>query len=113
MDLGTAPRVLGDRHALQQVLLNLLNNAAQAVAENPPDRPRVIRIATWFDDRVRMSVADSGRGITDDALPHLFTSFFTTKEPGQVTGLGLSITYSIVGAHGGLSAIGRPAEWGA
>src|SRR5205823_692843 len=76
-DLGTVPPVLGDRHALQQVLLNLLNNAAQAVAENPPDRPGVIRIATWFDDRVRMRVADSGRGITDDALPHLFTPFFT------------------------------------
>ena len=112
-DLGTVPPVLGDRHALQQVLLNLLNNAAQAVAENPPDRPRVIRIATWFDDRVRMSVADSGRGITDDALPHLFTPFFTTKEPGQGTGLGLSITYSIVEAHGGRIAVERPAEGGA
>ncbi len=112
-DLGTVPPVLGDRHALQQVLLNLLNNAAQAVAENPPDRPRVIRIATWFDDRVRMRVADSGRGITDDALPHLFTPFFTTKEPGQGTGLGLSITYSIVEAHGGRIAVERPAEGGA
>ena len=112
-DLGTVPPVLGDRHALQQVLLNLLNNAAQAVAENPPDRPRVIRIATWFDDRVRMSVADSGRCITDDALPHLFTPFFTTKEPGQGTGLGLSITYSIVEAHGGRIAVERPAEGGA
>src|SRR5207237_1542877 len=112
-DLGTVPPVLGDRHALQQVLLNLLNNAAQAVAENPPDRPRVIRIATWFDDRVRMRVADSGRGITDDTLPHLFTPFFTTKEPGQGTGLGLSITYSIVEAHGGRIAVERPAEGGA
>src|SRR5438067_8812753 len=112
-DLGTLPPVLGDRHALQQVLLNLLNNAAQAVAENPPDRPGVIRIATWFDDRVRMRVADSGRGITDDALPHLFTPFFTTKEPGQGTGLGLSITYSIVEAHGGRIAVERPAEGGA
>ena len=112
-DLGTVPPVLGDRHALQQVLLNLLNNAAQAVAENPPDRPGVIRIATWFDDRVRMRVADSGRGITDDALPHLFTPFFTTKEPGQGTGLGLSITYSIVEAHGGRIAVERPAEGGA
>src|SRR5919109_605292 len=100
-DLGTLPPVLGDRHALQQVLLNLLNNAAQAVAENPADRPRVIRILSWYDDRVRMKVADSGAVIPDDALPHLFTPFFTTKEPGQGTGLGLSITYSIVEAHGG------------
>jgi len=112
-DLGTVPPVLGDQHALQQVLLNLLNNAAQAVAENPPDRPRVIRIATSFDDRVRMRVADSGGGIADDDLPHLFTPFFTTKEPGQGTGLGLSITYSIVEAHGGRIAVERPAEGGA
>jgi signal transduction histidine kinase len=112
-DLGTLPPVLGDRHALQQVLLNLLTNAAQAVAENPPDRRRVIQIATWFDDRVRMKVADSGGGIADDALPHLFTPFFTTKEPGQGTGLGLSITYSIVEAHGGRIAVERPPEGGA
>jgi len=112
-DLGTLPPVLGDRHALQQVLLNLLTNAAQAVAENPPDRRRVIQIATWFDDRVRMKVADSGGGIADDALPHVFTPFFTTKEPGQGTGLGLSITYSIVEAHGGRIAVERPPEGGA
>ena len=112
-DLRTVPPVLGDRHALQQVLLNLLTNAAQAVTENPPDRPRVIRIGTWFDDRVRMRVEDSGGGIADDALPHLFTPFFTTKEPGQGTGLGLSITYSIVEAHGGRIAVERPAAGGA
>jgi len=112
-DLGTLPPVLGDRHALQQVLLNLLNNAAQAVAENPPERPRMIRLATWFDDRVRMKVADSGIGIPDDVLPHLFTPFFTTKEPGQGTGLGLSITYSIVEAHGGRLGVERPPEGGA
>jgi CheY-like chemotaxis protein len=95
------------------VLFYLLTNAAQAVTENPPDRPRVIRIGTWFDDRVRMRVEDSGGGIADDALPHLFTPFFTTKEPGQGTGLGLSITYSIVEAHGGRIAVERPAAGGA
>src|SRR5438132_808572 len=90
--LAPLPAVLGDRHALQQVVINLLNNAAQAVADNPPERPRVILLSTWVDDRVRMRVSDSGAGIADAVLPHLFTPFFTTTEPGQGTGLGLSIT---------------------
>src|SRR5207237_556850 len=112
-DLAPVPPVLGDRHALQQVVINLLTNAAQAVSENPPERPRRILLRSWADDRVRLRVADSGPGIPDDVLPHLFTPFFTTKEPGQGTGLGLSITYSIVEAHGGRIAVERPAEGGA
>ncbi len=111
--LAPLPPVLGDRHALQQVVINLLNNAAQAVAGNPPERPRVILLSTWVDDRVRMRVTDSGSGIPDAVLPHLFTPFFTTKEPGQGTGLGLSITYSIVDAHGGRITVERPAAGGA
>ena len=109
-DLAPLPPVLGDRHALQQVVVNLLTNAAQAAAANQPGRPRIIRLTTWFDDRVRFRVADSGPGIPDDVLPHLFTPFFTTKEPGQGTGLGLSITYSIVEAHGGRITVERPAQ---
>src|SRR2546425_307607 len=112
-NLAPLPPVLGDRHALQQGVTNLLNNAAQAVAENPPERPRVILLSTWVDDRVRMRVTDSGSGIADTVLPHLFTPFFTTKEPGRGTGLGLSITYSIVDAHGGRAPGRRPAEGGA
>src|SRR5436190_3308900 len=111
--LAPLPPVLGDRHALQQVVINLLNNAAQAVADNPPERPRVILLSTWVDDRVRMRVSDSGAGIADAVLPHLFTPFFTTKEPGQGTGLGLSITYSIVDAHGGRITVERPPDGGA
>ncbi|HYT04131.1 MAG TPA: ATP-binding protein [Gemmatimonadales bacterium] len=113
MNLATVPVILGDRHALQQVVLNLLNNAAQAVMSNPPGRERVIQLSSWFDDRVRLRVADSGPGIPDDVLPQLFTPFFTTKEPGQGTGLGLSITYSIVEAHGGRVTVERPSGGGA
>src|SRR5216683_4918025 len=112
-DLAAVPPVLGDAHALQPVLLNLLNNAAQAIAANAPGRGRVIRVSTWFEDRVRLRVADTGPGIPDEALPHLFTPFFTTKEPGEGTGLGLSITYSIVEAHGGHITVERPLEGGA
>src|SRR5437867_5328495 len=113
-NLGSGmPDVVGDRHALQQVVLNLVTNAAHALAGNEAGRPRTIRISTWFDERVRLRVADTGPGIPEEVLPHLFTPFFTTKEPGHGTGLGLSITYSIVEAHGGQITVQQPAEGGA
>ena len=98
---STLPDVLGDRHGLQQVVLNLVTNAAQAVAENPRERSREISVSTWFDGQVHLRVSDTGPGIPDDLVQSVFTPFFTTKEPGKGTGLGLSITYSIVQSHGG------------
>lgn len=106
------PDVLGDRHALQQVVLNLFTNAAQAVAGNPPEKPRIVKASTWFDGRVHLRVQDSGPGISDDVARQLFTPFFTTKEPGQGTGLGLSITYSIIEAHGGKITVEPPPDGG-
>ena len=85
------PEVVGDRHALQQVVLNLLTNSAQAVGELPSDRTRAIRIETWSDASVHLRVSDTGPGVPEDQVRHLFTPFYTTKEPGQGTGLGLSI----------------------
>jgi two-component system NtrC family sensor kinase len=107
------PDLLGDRHALQQVVLNLVTNAAQAVADNPADRPRRVGVRTWFDGLVHLRVTDSGPGIPESARAQLFTPFFTTKEPGQGTGLGLSISYSIVEAHGGHIAIEESPDGGA
>ena len=107
------PDVAGDRHALQQVVLNLLTNATQAVLGNEAGRPRVIRLQTWFDGQVYARISDSGPGIPESAMSQLFTPFFTTKEPGQGTGLGLSITYSIIEAHGGRIVAERPPEGGA
>jgi len=107
------PEVIGDRHALQQVVLNLLTNAAQAVGELPDDRARVIRIETWSDGRVHLRLSDSGPGVPEDHVRHLFTPFHTTKEPGQGTGLGLSISYSIVESHGGHITYERSPEGGA
>jgi PAS domain S-box-containing protein len=107
-DLAAAlPDVLGDRYALQQVVLNLLTNAAQAVAANPPGQPRQVSVKTWFDDQIHLRIADTGPGIPDDVVPQLFTPFFTTKEPGQGTGLGLSISYSIIEGHGGRIVVER------
>ncbi len=109
---GVLPEVLGDRHGLQQVVLNLITNAAQATAENPRERPRHITVSTWFDGHVHLRVADTGPGIPDDIVQSVFTPFFTTKEPGKGTGLGLSITYSIVESHGGHITLERPAPNG-
>ncbi len=112
-DLRAAlPDVLGDRHSLQQVVLNLLTNAAHAVGENAAGRPRAITVSTWFDDHVHLRVADTGPGINDVVAQNVFTPFFTTKEPGQGTGLGLSITYTIVENHGGRIIMERPSSGG-
>src|SRR6266850_7426785 len=113
-DLRVAlPDVLGDRDSLQQVVLNLLTNAAQAVAENGKGRPRAIAVSTWADEHVHLRVADTGPGMTDAVAQNVFTPFFTTKEPGHGTGLGLSITYSIVENHGGRITVERPSNGGA
>jgi two-component system NtrC family sensor kinase len=106
------PKVHGDRHGLQQVVLNLVTNAAQAVTENPRERPRRVTVSTWFDGQVHLRVADTGPGIPDDVVQSVFTPFFTTKEPGKGTGLGLSITYSVVESHGGHITVERPTSGG-
>ncbi|HEY6109345.1 MAG TPA: ATP-binding protein [Gemmatimonadales bacterium] len=107
------PEVVGDRHALQQVVLNLLTNAAQAVGDLPENRPRCIRLETWSDGLVHLRVTDTGTGVPPSLERHLFTPFFTTKEPGHGTGLGLSISYSIVESHGGHLSYERAPQGGA
>ena len=85
---------------LQQVFLNLLNNAHQAMMESP--RPRRLVVRSETDDKViRIKVIDNGPGIPQDALGKIFDPFFTTKDVGQGTGLGLSIAFGIVQEHGG------------
>ncbi|HUL69486.1 MAG TPA: ATP-binding protein [Gemmatimonadales bacterium] len=95
--------VRGDRHELQQVLLNLLTNAVQAVDGLPPGAPRRIVIATGVEaGQSVLRVSDTGVGVPSPLVAQLFTPFFTTKEPGRGTGLGLSISYRIIESHGGL-----------
>ncbi|MGZ5198346.1 MAG: ATP-binding protein [Telluria sp.] len=92
--------VLGDRVQLQQVLLNLLVNACDAMLAMPPNR-RCLRVASTAlpDGAVQLTVADSGPGIASDALGKLFDPLFTTKKTGL--GVGLSISRAIVSQHGG------------
>jgi two-component system NtrC family sensor kinase len=106
--------VLGDRHELQQVLLNLITNAVQAVSQLPAGRPRKITIATAPDDgHAVLRVRDTGPGVPPEHASALFTPFFTTKAAGQGTGLGLSLSYGLVKAHGGVLSYEPPAEGGA
>ena len=91
--------VQGDRVHLQQVLLNLIMNAMDAVAACPPERRHVTVSTARSGDQVEVAVADAGCGIAEDAMAQLFESFFSTKPQGM--GLGLSIARSIVEAHGG------------
>jgi len=94
------PRIFGDRVQLQQVIINLVVNALEAM-ESPADRPRelTIRSGRQEDGRVFLSVSDTGVGISDANADRMFTPFFTTKSSGM--GMGLSICRSIIEAHEG------------
>jgi two-component system NtrC family sensor kinase len=106
------PAVLGDRYQLQQVVLNLVGNAAHAVSGLAADRPRRVRLTVAFDGaRVSLEVTDTGPGLSTEVQAQMFSPFFTTKPPGEGTGLGLFISYGIATAHGGtLTARSRPGE---
>lgn len=82
---------------LNQVFLNIISNAAQAI-----DGEGTITIKTWQEEKeVKISISDTGKGMSQDILNRIFEPFFTTKEVGQGTGLGLSISYGIIQEHNG------------
>jgi len=108
---GEFPPVKGDRVLLQQVLLNLILNGMDAMA-NTPESERCLRIRMdENDDDIEVAVTDAGQGIPAERLPHIFDSFFTTKEEGL--GLGLSISKWIIEAHRGRILAENDANGGA
>lgn len=96
---ATAPRIRGDSQKLQQVLLNVIGNAEHAMRGR--DERRLIVRTTHTDDRVVITTVDTGIGMTADVRRRIFDPFYTTKPDGLATGLGLSVSYGIIHAHGG------------
>ncbi|MCP3905070.1 MAG: PAS domain S-box protein [Planctomycetes bacterium] len=109
-----SPTVYGVRvmpHAIQQVVINLVMNAMDALADARDPR---LRVATRREGEWSViEVADNGHGIAPEDIGHIFEPFFTTKSVGQGTGLGLSISYSLVERHGGHLQVESPAGSGA
>jgi len=107
-DFAPCPPVYADENQIQQVLLNLVQNAHQAMVTQPPPRVLTVRVRP-ADGHGRLEVLDNGPGIPADVLPKIFDPFFTTKPPGKGSGLGLSVSYGIVVEHRGrLTAANRP-----
>ncbi len=110
------PHTMADAHQLEQVLMNLTQNAKHAISDIQDGRQGVVRIRTETrTNSIRISVTDNGPGIPPQHLGKIFDPFFTTKPMGVGTGLGLSICYSILAEHGGnlfvQSEVGRGASF--
>ncbi|MBK7772478.1 MAG: response regulator [bacterium] len=96
-EYGTIPELRCYQGRLNQVFMNLLINAGQAIEARGE-----ITIRTWADDeRIHVRISDTGQGVAPENLSRVFDPFFTTKRVGQGTGLGLSVSYGIVQKHGG------------
>lgn len=99
---GGLPRILGNPNQIQQVIINLANNALDAMPEGGTLTVRTELLQDGPRSWIGLKVADTGIGIPKELLPRIFESFFTTKPVGQGTGLGLSLAYEIVQKHSGL-----------
>ena len=99
------PQIAGDPHQLQQVVLNLVNNAIQAMAPGGQGRLGVTSSLSPDRSTIRLAVTDNGPGIPPEHLPRVLEPFFTTKPQGEGTGLGLAIAQGIVTDHGGTIAV--------
>lgn len=99
----TAPRISGDSQNLQQVLLNVIGNAEYAMRGR--DVRRLLVRTTRDEDRVIITAVDTGVGMTADVRRRIFEPFYTTKPAGAGTGLGLSVSYGIIHAHGGTISV--------
>ena len=110
----TLPKTMADPHQLQQVFLNIINNAQYAMLDCEIERVKTLRLRTaQHNGQILISISDNGPGISKQNLRKIFTPFFTTKEPGKGTGLGLSVCYGIIKEHDGEISAGSTDHEGA
>ncbi len=104
--------VFGDPYELQQALLNVVLNALDALEEAHRERPRIEIRSGVTPQEVHLQVSDNGIGMREEDVPRAFDLFFTTKEPGRGTGLGLATAHKILTDHGGRIDLRRRKEAG-
>jgi PAS domain S-box-containing protein len=107
------PKTMVDPGQIQQVIMNLLLNAEQAIVEAHGSGRIEIETRLKEGDVIEITISDDGPGIPDEIKGKVFDPFFTTKEPGQGTGLGLSVSYGIIKEHGGEICINESGKGGA
>ena len=100
-EFQNVPKIHCSPSQINQVFLNIISNAAHAMADRAEKGVITLRTMLEGDDMVRVEIQDNGGGIPKDVLPKIFDPFFTTKEIGKGTGMGLSISYKIIQQHGG------------
>ncbi len=108
MDLDSRPpKVYGIEDQIKQVVLNLLNNAEEAISE---ERGKIVVETQALESSLKIIVKDNGRGIPEDQRQKVFEPFFTTKKDSGGMGLGLAVSYGIIKAHGGRIDVGKGIE---
>ena len=98
---SSLPRASIDFYLMTQAVLSILNNAQQALTESSKGREIIVRTYGYSEDGVGISISDNGPGITPEHRSRILEPFFTTREVGTGTGLGLSMAYGIIQQHGG------------
>jgi signal transduction histidine kinase len=111
-DYSDVPNINGSPSQINQVFLNIITNAVHAMPERATANVITLRTAVEDANTVRVEIQDNGVGIPKDVLPKIFDPFFTTKPIGQGTGMGLSISYKIIQAHGGKLLVDTELEVG-
>jgi C4-dicarboxylate-specific signal transduction histidine kinase len=106
--------VRGQKTQITHIFINLLSNAARAVADSPQNRPKILSINAWASEiSAIIEVSDNGPGIASENLTRIFEPFFTTRDVGSGMGMGLSICHTILESHGGTIQAGNRTEGGA